>query len=191
MAKGVAKDAFANSGTANNYSGMYSKSGQDVNNTLFPFLQGEVNNPEGFGQQTLDQMLTHGGESVAGAVGNAKESAELNASRTGNTANLSSIIDAAARSGMSQQSNNALDVDIANAKLKQEQQQAGASGLNSLYGTDVKAALESLGLSNQALGVANQADANTFNQWQGIIGDVFGAAKTGLTAGSVGGFAKG
>jgi hypothetical protein len=53
---------------------------------------------------------------------------------------------------MQQQSGNVIGTNLANANLKQQQQQQGISGLEKMYGTDVSAALQSLGLSNQAIG---------------------------------------
>jgi len=120
--------------------------------TLFPFLGSELNNPQGFGSDAVAKMLTQGGEAVSGATGAANESAQLQASRTGNSAAVPGIIDSTARSAMKQQSDNALNVNIKNAMLKNEQQQDAAKALQGIYGEDVGGALKAMGLQNESLG---------------------------------------
>lgn len=158
MAKGASKQAqnlFGREGAA---AGNLGARGTTDYNSIFPFLTGEMTNPQGFGTTALDQMLTQGGEAVSGATGAASEAANLNASRTGNTAAVPGIIDATARNAMKQQSDNALNVNIKNALLKNEQQQAGARGLEGLYGEDLSAALKATGLENETLGEWTGAD---------------------------------
>ena len=120
--------------------------------TLFPFLGSELNNPQGFGSDAVAKMLTQGGEAVSEATGAANEAAQLQASRTGNSAAVPGIIDSTARSAMKQQSDNALNVNIKNAMLKNEQQQDAAKALQGIYGEDVGGALKAMGLQNESLG---------------------------------------
>ena len=168
MSKGAANAGKTNYGIGQNYSEGYQGAAGDIASSELPFLQNELTNPQGFGQQTLNQMQTSSGQATAGALGAGKEAAELNASRTGNTAAIPGVIDATTRSGMQQQSNNALDIAQKNALLKQQQQQEGAAGLEKMYGTDVSAALQALGLSNQSIGEWNTgqtAAENNIQQW--------------------------
>ncbi len=179
MAKGVSKSAqnlFGAEGSA--ATGQTQKEGAD-RATLFPFLTNEVTNPQGFGTDTLNQILTQGGEAAAGGTGAAAEAANLNASRTGNTAAVPGIIDATARNAMKQQSTNALDTNIQNAMLKQKQQQAGASGLSGLYSEDQNAALKAMGLQNETLGEWTKADqtgpgAQFMDPFLGALGSTLG-----------------
>lgn len=167
MGKGATKASENQVGIDNSVAfGHGARSGQEYGQ-LFPFLSGEINNPQGFGTQALDQMITQGGESAAGATGAAGEEASLLGSRTGNTAAAPAIIGATARNAAKQQSNNVLGADIANAREKVAQQQAGAAGLGNLYGTDVSAALKALGLADNSLEAWNQADRNTTAAQQG------------------------
>jgi hypothetical protein len=151
MSKGSSTAAQTNQGIARNYSEGYQGQGGQIASTELPFLQNELTNPQGFGQQDLSQMQTQGGQATAGALGAGKEAATLNASRTGNTAAVPGVIDATTRNAMQQQSNNVLNTDMANEQLKQQQQQEGSQGLEKMYGTDVSAALQALGLSNNAI----------------------------------------
>lgn len=116
-------------------------------------------------------MQTTSGQAVSGAQGAGNEAGSLLAERTGNTASLPGIIDTNARSAMAANSGNALDIANQNANLKLKQQQAGASGLESLYGTDTSNALKSLGLSNEAIGQWVNADNSTGQQDQNIFND--------------------
>ena len=106
MAKGASKTASTNSGIGQSYSEGYQGQGGQIASSELPFLQNELTNPQGFGQQDLSQMQTQGGQATAGALGAGKEAATLNASRTGNTAAVPGVIDNATRSAMQQQSNN-------------------------------------------------------------------------------------
>ena len=153
-AKGTDKQ---NAATGQQWGNTYNAEGQTALNTVNPFLTNEMTNPQGFGQQTVNAMKTEGGQIAAGAAGQGKEGAILEAARTGNTAALPSIIDAAARNSMTGETNAALGTDLANAKLKQEQQQAGAAGEMGIYDTSTARALSSLGLSNQAAAQEQQA----------------------------------
>jgi hypothetical protein len=168
MAKGAQKQAQKLFGNEADFTGVERGRGKDDRSQIFPFLTNELDNPQGFGKDALSQMLTQGGEAVSGATGAAGEAANLNASRTGNTAAVPGIIDSTARNAMRQQSNNALDVNIQDAMLKQKQQQAGATGLEGLYGADISSALKSMGLENDTLGEwtkADQATQDAFNNW--------------------------
>ncbi len=158
MAKGASKTASTNSGIGQSYSEGYQGGASGISSTELPFLQNELTNPQGFGQPAVNQMETQGGQAVAGAAGAGTEAADLLASRTGNTAAVPGVIDNSTRNAMKQQSNNVLSVDQANNQAKLQQQQEGSEGLEKMYGTDVTAALNALGLSNQAVSDWTQAD---------------------------------
>ena len=181
MSKGSSAAAQTNQGIGRNYSEGYQGQGGQIASSELPFLQNELTNPQGFGQQDLSQMQTQGGQATAGALGAGKEAATLNASRTGNTAAVPGVIDNATRSAMQQQSNNVLGTDLANEQLKQQQQQEGSQGLEKMYGTDVSAALQALGLSNQAVGEWTGADNATKNSELGWLGAANQGALTGNT----------
>jgi len=181
VSKGSANAGKTNYGIGQSYSEGYQGQGGDIASAELPFLQNELTNPQGFGAQTTSQMQTQGGQAVAGATGAAKEAADLNASRTGNTAAIPGVIDANARAAMAQQSNNVLDIAQKNALLKQQQQQEGSEGLEKMYGTDVTAALQSLGLSDQAIGdwTGGKNVSNNFGEEYLLGASGFGAQQKG------------
>jgi len=161
--------ASQNATTAQGWGNTYNADASSTLGEVQPFLQQELLDPQGLGTSTVNQMKTQGGEAAAGAVGQAKEAGMLNASRTGNTAAVPGIIDAAARSAQSGETSAANNVDIQNAELKNAQQQAGASGLEGVYGKELGASLQSLGLSNQAAQVENTAAQGGFQDVMGIV----------------------
>ncbi len=163
MGKGATKTAENNAGIGQSYSEGYQGQGSDIASSELPFLQNELTNPQGMGQQALTQTKTQAGQATAGALGAGKDAALLNASRTGNTAAVPGVIDQTTRNAMQQQSNNVLNTNLQNNLLKQQQQQEGSAGLEKMYGTDVSAALQALGLSNQAVGEWNQASSPSNN----------------------------
>lgn len=183
MSKGSAAAAKNQVGVSNAYAKSFNKSGIADRGTLFPFLQNEVTDPQGYGQDTVNQMLTQGGESVSGATGAANEQAQLLASRTGNTAALPGIIGSNARSAMKQNSDNALTVALKNADLKQKQQQAGAAGIQNLYSDDTNDVLKSLGLANQSIGEWTQGQSAANKDAMDWTNTISNLASKGLSAG--------
>ena len=188
MAKAEKKLALDQYGREGAFADTLNKRGAGDYSTIDPFLTNELTNPKGFGADTIAQMLTQGGEAVSGATGAAKEAATLNASRTGNAAAIPGIIDATARNAMKQGSDNALNVNIKNALLKNEQQQDAAKGLEGLYGEDVGSALKAMGLQNESLGEGTNA-SNAANQaklgwYKAITGTGEDIAKMLMTSGA-------
>jgi hypothetical protein len=179
MSKGSSDAAKNAQGVDQSIGENYNGQAAGVNSTELPFLQNELNNPQGFGQQDLSKMQTQGGQAVAGATGAANEQAQLLASRTGNTAAVPGIIDNTARNAMQQQSKNVIGTDLQNDQLKQQQQQAGSAGLEKMYGTDVSAALSALGLQNQAIGDWTNAQNGVQNADLGWVNAANNGAKTG------------
>lgn len=157
MAKGEKKQALNQFGVEGAYASDFNKRMGADRSAVNPFLTNELAHPEGFGADTIAQMLTQGGQAVSGATGAASEAAGLNASRTGNSAAVPGIIDATARNAMKQQSDNALNVNIKNAMLKEQQRQDAAKGLEGMYGEDQHAVLAALGLQNESLNAGTNA----------------------------------
>jgi hypothetical protein len=171
-----AAQAVTNMGTgATNANTLFGES-QGEQSQILPFLSQEATNPQGFGQQTMGQMTTAGGQATAGALGSGINKADLTASRTGNQAALSDIIAAATRGGESATSNNSLDLGLQNAKLKQQQQQAGITGIGELSAGNEGSALSSLGLSNSAIQDWASANTSAWGPALGITGDITSAA---------------
>lgn len=103
------------------------------------------------------------GGSNAGAVGQGG----LYAARTRNAGAGQGAIGASTRAAGSNLSRNAVNTEVENANLGQQNQRAALGGMEGLYGTALKGGEEALGLSNQSLGIADQAAAN--NPWMKLL----------------------
>jgi hypothetical protein len=175
---GTKKDAFANSGTANSLSASSNNNANALYGTLAPELQNEMINPQGFSPTEKAAMNTSSQQSVGGSMAGALGQGALEGARTGNQGASTVALDDAARGGQQALSSDALKTEMSDANLKAKQQQEGAQGLGDLYDTNAHDTLGALGLSNQALGVANNAKP-TF--WQNFAGQATGDALGAIT----------
>jgi hypothetical protein len=139
-------------------------------NQLMPEFSQEATNPQGFGAADLAAMNTASQQSTGGAVASAKGEGALEAARTRNSAGIAPSIEESARDAMRTNSENALNIQGANAKLKQQQQQEGLSGLSNLYGTNTNEVLSSLGLQNAATNdYVNAGNSGWFQNMTGLM----------------------
>src|SRR6185437_368522 len=159
----VGSGAFANAragiqqaGIGNQMSGFYKGRENNVFHSLFPTLQGEMTNPQGFGKD-LGAINTANQQSIGGSEAGAVGQGNLTAARTRNAAGFAPALDEAMRTGGRQLSQTATGVQEQNAYLKSQQQQQAIQALSGLYGENTDATLRALGLSNQSLGMSNQA----------------------------------
>jgi len=167
VAKGVAKDALNNSGTASNLANQYAANAAGVYGGLEPQLAAEAAHPTGLtpaqkaSQNTAAQQSAGGG--TAGAIGAGK----LYSARTHNAGGAKAAIGEATRGTGANLSTAALDTEQQDTGLQQKNRQAALGGLGALNSEQTSAGEGALGLSDQALGVANTADAN--NPWMKIL----------------------
>ncbi len=112
-------------------------------------------------QNTAAQQSAGGG--VAGAIGAGK----LYSARTRNAGGAKAAVGQAVRGAGQNLSDAALSTEQQDAALQQKNRTAALGGLESLNSQQTAAGEGALGLSDQALGVANQADAN--NPWMKIL----------------------
>ena len=189
MPKGVAKDSFANSGaanansgTANNLSSTLSGNAQGIYGSLAPTLQAEAAHPQGFAPTDKAAMNTAAQQSAGGGNASAVGQGALLAARTRNAGAAQNAIAQGGRQASQNASDAAVGTEMANANLKNKQQQAGISGEEGLYNSTMGGGLNALGLSNNALGVSNSAlntanSADENNPWMGLL-------KAGIAGGS-------
>ena len=174
---GVKKDAFQNSGTGQNLSNNLTSQASNVYGSLEPTLQAEAAHPMGFTPQAKAAMNTAGQQSAGGSAAGAIGQGRLYAARTHNAGGAKAAIGEGVRNAGQNLSNTAVGTEVANANLQNQQQQAGLRGLQGLYGTELGEGENALGLSNQALGVANNAKPSFWQQMaQQAGGDVLDLA---------------
>jgi hypothetical protein len=162
---GVQSDLFNNSGTANNLEGMYTGNAAAVNSTLTPALTQEAINPTGYTPTQMAAQTTAAEQTAGGASAGATGGALLRAARTRNAGAAPAAIGEANREGAQELSQTNAGIQTRNADLQQRQKQQGISGLEGVYGQDVNAGENALGLSTGALNDAGHLS----NYWQQLL----------------------
>jgi hypothetical protein len=160
MAKGVVKDSLANSGTASNMSSGLASNAGALYGSLAPTLSAEAAHPSGYTPTQKAAMDTAAQQSAGGSMAGATGQGALLAARTKNAGAAQNAIQQSGRQASQNVSDAAVGTEVANANLQQKQQQAGITGEENLYNTELGGSQNALGLSNSALNTANSADAN-------------------------------
>ena len=163
MPKGVERQALANSGTAQQQSGQLYGNSQSLYNSLAPQLINQSINPQGLSPTDQAAMKTSAMQTAGGSTAGAVGQGALLAARTRNAGTADAAIAKSADTAQQNLGQESLRVDAANASLKQQQKSQALSGLQGLNATELGGSQNALGLSNQSLGVADQAAAN--NPW--------------------------
>ena len=130
----------------------YGSSASNISSTLLPFLTRELNTPGGISQQDQTAMLSASQGGAGGLASGLQTGMNQKAAATGNESGFGSSADEIARQREKAAAGGSESIAGQNAMTKLNQQQEGARGLQGLYGTDVGAQLNSLGLQNQAIG---------------------------------------
>lgn len=185
MAAGVKAGALANAGAgiqqagiSNQLSGTTGARGTRTFQTLFPTLQKNLINPQGFGKD-LGAINTANQQSIGGSEAGAVGQGNLMAARTRNAGGFAPAIDEAMRTGGRQLSQTAANVQENNAYLKNAQQQDAIKALSGLYGENTDATLRALGLSNESLNASTSA-LNVAGQQQGFLSKLANSFAGGL-----------
>lgn len=164
MPKGVEKDLLANSGTANTLSTQNNTAAQNIYGSLVPQLQSQAINPQGYSPTTKAAINTAGQQSAGGSQAGAVGQGALLAARTKNAGTADAAIQQSARQAGQTVGKTAVGTEVADANLKNQQQQRAQSELGGIGSTDLGASLTALGLSDQALSGANTT--GNANPWQ-------------------------
>jgi hypothetical protein len=172
--------------TANSTASGYGATAAGVGSTLIPTLTKEATNPTGFTPEEMNNQLVAGEQGAGGATSGVTGQAGLEAARTRNTGGLSSVLDQAARRKGQTLSQNALGVQNQNAMLKEKQRQAGLSGLEGVYGTDVGAQLKAMGLVPEDINAeVNAGKSGWLQNFNETLGTLEGGAMTGAKIASM------
>lgn len=164
MPKGVEGQQLANSGTAQNLSNQLTGNAANVYGALEPQLAAAAAHPAGFTPAQKASMNTAAQQSAGGTTAGAVGSGGLYAARTRNAGAGQAAIGSASRAAGSNLSREAVGTQVKDANLAQHNRNAALGGLNSIYGTNLNAGENALGLSNTALkGAAESGGMN--NPW--------------------------
>jgi hypothetical protein len=157
---------------------------QGIQSALTPFFQNEMYNPQGFGPTTLSSIMTQEGQSTAGALGGARQSAMDIGARTGNLAAIPQLIGQANKAGIRDMSDLVGNLGIANANERMKQVQSGAAGLSGIMGQDLSASLGEGSVENAAIKNLQAAQNSGFGHMlESSIAQAIPAAAGGFTGG--------
>lgn len=163
-------------------SGAFMGNANSLYGDLAPTLEGEIAHPAGYAPSDLSAMETGAQQSAGGSEAGAVGQGGLYAARTRNKGGAAAAIADASRGAGQQLSRNLLGVRSANAGLKNQQQQAGISGLTNLTGLETGASTSALG-NVAGLSNANTNAENASYDWATDVFDpILQAAGTGAAA---------
>ena len=182
----ISKQAQGAATTASGVGAGYGAEASGISSQLTPFLTRELNAPEGYTQQQTGAQLNAAEAGAGGATSGLTTEANLASARNRNSGGFSGALDEAARTQAKNLSNTSSGIAAKSADLAQNHQQAAATGLSNMYGTDTGAQLKSMGLVSGDLKTANDS-YNTGNWAQGLQGLQQGIAGGAKLASTVGG----
>lgn len=178
MARGAQDQAKKTFNESQGVFGTSQGNANDLYSKLFPTFQAEATNPQGFAPGDLAAMNTANQQSVGGSTAGAVGEGDLAGARTRNSGSFAPALDEAVRSGERTASENAVGIQGENAKLKEEQRQAGIAGLSGLYGQNTSDMLSALGLGTQATNALTTAgQSGWFQNMTGLISSLGQAAQ--------------
>jgi hypothetical protein len=175
---GVKGQDLTNAGTGQQISATGRNNANGLYGTLNPALTTMAVNPQGINPADMAKIQTSNMQTAGGANSGAVGQGSLLSARTKNAGTADAAIAKSGEAASQNLSKANLGAQVENQQVKQEQQNTGLKGLNSLYGTNESAALGGLGESNTALKDA----ASVPNVWQQMLLQGTGAlAKAGST----------
>ena len=162
---GIGGDLLGNMTTANGLEQLYGSNASGINSTLTPALTAEAVNPTGYTPTQMAAQTTAAEQTAGGANAGAEGGALLRAARTRNAGAAPASIAQTNRQGAQDLSQINAGIQSKNADLEQRKQQQGLSGLEGLYGENVGAGENAIGLSTSA---ANDS-GHLSNFWQDLL----------------------
>ena len=161
---GVKKDAFANYGTGANLANNLTTNAANIYGSLEPTLAAESATPSGFTPGQKANMNTAAQQSAGGSTAGAIGEGKLYSQRTRNAGGAKQAIGSGVRGAGENLSKAAVGTEMANAQLAQHKQMQAQQGLQGLNQTELTGGIDSLGQSNQALHIAEEAPESYWQQ---------------------------
>ena len=148
---GVKAGDFANEGAGNALSKTGTNNAASLYGTLSPTLSTMATNPQGINPADMAKIQTSNMQTAGGANAGAVGQGSLLSARTKNAGTADAAIAKSGEAASQNLSKANLSAQNENVDLKNQQQEEGLKGLNSLYGTNTGEALGGLNASNTAL----------------------------------------
>ena len=170
--------------SANNLSNAYADNASNIYGALTPELEGMASHPAGMSPSDLAKANTSVLQSAGGSNASSVGQGALLGARSRNAGAPAAAIAESVREGGQRAGEGTLGVDLANEKLKQQQQQEGLGGLQSLYGSNLGGSINALGETAANVN-ANTNAYNSSYDWANSILDPY--LQAGSKAATMGG----
>ena len=181
MARGSeAANTAANS--ANTLSGGLTANAGALYGALAPELEAQAAHPAGFSPTDLADMNTAAQQSAGGSEAAAVGRGSLLASRRRNAGSADAAIGEGVRTAGQNLSKAAVGTKVANTQLKERQHEAGLSGLEGLYGTNLGGATTTLGQVASNVNADTNAQNASWDWARFLLDPALQAAGGGLSA---------
>ena len=137
--------------------------------TLNPFFAQEMKATHSLTPEQQDQMLTAAQSGAGGAFGGAEGQINRNAARTGNATSVTKTLDEMARDKAKSSAGAAEGIAAEDAAGVNALHQAGAAGMQGLYGTNINAQLNAMKGEDEAAQGAMAANPGALSKIEGIL----------------------
>ena len=137
--------------------------------TLNPFFAQEMRATHSLTPEQQNQMLTAAQSGAGGAFGGAEGQINRDAARTGNATSVTKSLDEMARDRAKSSAGAAEGISAQDAAGVNALHQAGAQGMQGLYGTNINAQLNAMKGTQEAAQGAMAANPGALSQVEGIL----------------------
>lgn len=176
--RGATQQANASEQDANSTAAGYGSGASSIASTLTPYLTRELNNPQGISQQDTTAAVSADLAGAGGVAGGLQTRADERAAATGNDSGVGASMDDIARQREQAAAQASSAVANKNTDVKLQQQDQAATGLRGLYGTDVGAQLNAMGVRNNAIGQeVNAGSHGWFQNMTNLIASIRGGGQ--------------
>jgi hypothetical protein len=141
---------------ANQAAGQFGANATQENATLNPFFSQEMKAQHSLTPGQENEMLTAADAGAGGAFGGAQGELERNAARTGNASTVSKSLDEMARDRAKSSAGASEGIAAQDVSGVKALNQAGAQGMQGLYGTNVNAQLGAMKQNAEDINLENQ-----------------------------------
>jgi len=183
-AQQAAKNAAS---TAGNVAGQYGGAATSELGTLTPFYQREMTAEHAFDPTQTGELLTAAGAGIGGAAGAEEGRAAEEQAKTRNASGFTKSLDELARDRMKASAGASEGIAAQDVMGAKAENQAGAAGMQGLYGTNVSGQLKAMGQQNEDINTQVEAGKSGWLQnMDQTISALSGAAKAAFPKGAQG-----
>lgn len=183
MAKGSSAAANTAATSAQDEFNALENNASSLYSTLTPQLQAEAAAPPGYDPATMARIKTSNMQTAGGSNAGAVGQGALLAARTRNAGAPAAAIGASTRRAGEELGSENLKTELSNADLQEKQRQEGLSGLSNLYGEQLQAGNQALGIVPSAVNANTNAENESYDWARYLLDPALAAGgQTGAAA---------